>query len=124
MDAVLNKFETIEQRMNDLELRVNAEEKNDGFREKISQEIKSMKEEIKKLSVNNLNPEQQKLKSWLENQVKLPQYFDTFIENGIEDLSTASVLTMEGLKAMDVNIVGHQMKILSQVVKLNHNEGG
>ena len=129
VDEIMDKLRDMEQRVTDVELKINEEQKNDdGFKDKMLEEIKSMKQDIKKLSLNSeMDPEQQKLKSWLVEKVKLPQYFDTFINNGIEDLETASILTMEGLKAMGIEIVGHQMKILNQVGKLRQddaNEGG
>merc|ERR1712173_138054 len=37
----------------------------------------------------NVDPEKEKLKMWLTNKVKLPQYFDMFVQNGIEDLTMA-----------------------------------
>ena len=52
------------------------------------------------------------------DKVGLGEYFDLFIASGIEDLSTASLLTMETIKGMGIDKIGHQMKILNQVIKL------
>ena len=130
INELASQMAQMQKSINDMQLKMNEEKKeNDDDRfDKIMNEIKSMKQNINKLTMNNnINPEQQKLKSWLEDKVKLPEYYDIFIENGIEDLSTASLLTMEGIEGMGIDKVGHQMKILSQVVKLKqpvNNEGG
>ena len=133
MDKLLTNFQNMEQRISDIELRMNEEQKENANNDKIDKlinDMNRMKQEMKRIaSHNNVNPEQQKLKAWLEDKVKLPEYYDLFIENGIEDLDTVKILTMEGLKGMGIDKVGHQMKMLSQIVKLNENvvvanEGG
>ena len=112
MDELVKIVKGMQKRMDDIELKI--ESKDDEF--------KAMKQELRRLtSSNDINPERRKLKIWLEDKVKLPQYYAIFINNGIDDLSTARLLTMEGLKGMGIDIVGHQMKILSQVVKLSQS---
>ena len=121
------KIQSFENRLNVIELKVNEEKKvnNDDRIDQIIKEMQSMKQNIAQLSPNiNSNPEQQKLKSWLENNVKLPQYYETFVENGIDDLDTVKLLTMETIKGMGIDKIGHQMKILNQVTKLKQNNNG
>ena len=78
-----------------------------------------LKKEVRQLLLQQqLSPEQQKLKSWLENTVKLPDYFDVLIEGGIDDLETLSMLTKNELNDIGINKVGHQVKILSAAKKL------
>eukprot|EP01084_Bolivina_argentea_P318848 553052_1 len=113
LDSVIMQIEklnatiqTIQQEVNDLKLRMKEEEKNpyDDRFDKLEKEIKVIKQTMSKLSLNsNINPEQQKLKLWFEKKLKLPEYYDVFIENGIEDLSTVSLLTMDSLKAMGID---------------------
>ena len=124
MDKLLSNFEKMEQRITKIETRLNETpgEQKDEFKEKILKDIESMKEEISKLSLNDNPTEQQKLKTWLNDTVKLPQYFDTFIENDIHDLSAASKLTMEGIKAMGIDCIEDQTKILNQILELNQTE--
>ena len=82
-------------------------------------EIQGIKQRMNNMTNNgDMNDEQQRLKEWLDDKEKLPQYFELFISNGIGDLETASLLTKEGLKSMGIDIVGHQMRILHQVAKL------
>ena len=44
------------------------------------------------------------------------------MQNGIEDLSTAKLLTMETLKGIGIDKVGHCMKILHEIVLLNESK--
>eukprot|EP01083_Nonionella_stella_P016792 46878_1 len=118
MDKLLNNFQSLEQRVTDVEQRINEEQKdntNDKL-DKLSEEMKVVKHDLRKLStIPKINPKQLELKSWLENEVGFPMYYDTFMEHGIEDLSIASMLTMETIKSMGIDKIGHQMKILRAV---------
>ena len=124
IQTLTNVVQQLQQKMNDIELRMDEEQKNDdGARiDKIEKQIKIIEQNVNKLLLNNIDPETQKLKSWLEDKVGLPQYVDTFIESGIDDLSTASLLTMDTIKGMGIDKIGHQMKILNQISKLKQND--
>eukprot|EP01084_Bolivina_argentea_P157750 274880_1 len=121
----LNKtVSTMQQKMNNLELRMDEEQKNnDSDRiDKLVKEMKTIKQTMSKLSLNNyINPEQQKLKSWLENKVKLPQYYDVFLNNGIDELSVVAMIDKNTLKDMGIDTIGHQVKILNYAKQLNKN---
>eukprot|EP01083_Nonionella_stella_P288469 981604_1 len=129
VDKLANSVQSLEQRLVDLEQRTNEEQKdnNNDTLDKLTAEMKVMKQDLRKLStIAKANPKRLELQSWLENKVGFPQYYDTFVENGIEDLSIASLLTMESIKGMGIDKIGHQMKILRAVTELNHkniNEG-
>ena len=43
---------------------------------------------------SNEGTERMKFKEWMEDKVKLPQYFELFIESGIEDLKSMMGITM------------------------------
>ena len=73
----------------------------------------------------NMNPKRQKFKAWLEQKVELPQFYDLFIENAIEDLSTVQSLTKEELKEIGIDKIGHLKKIMSCIAELDrHNDEG
>ena len=111
--------------MDDMESRMNEEQKDNQIENrmnKMEKEIKSIKQNVKELLANNINPEKVKLKSWLENTVGLPQYYEIFIEAGIEDLLTVSLLKMETIKEIGVDKIGHQIKILHQIDRLYQND--
>ena len=64
----------------------------------------------------------QKLKRWLSQKVRFPQYFTLFIESGIEDLETAALLNQDTMTQIGIDKVGHRMKIMSELKKLKVNE--
>ena len=66
------------------------------------------------------NPETEELREWLEDVVKLPQYFDAFVENGFEDLQSMSYITKDELTQMKITKLGHQVKIIGEIQKLNN----
>eukprot|EP01083_Nonionella_stella_P071902 193462_1 len=120
------RLQAIENRLQTIELEMNSEQKTntDNRYDNVMKEIQAIRSQMNTVSHHaNINPEQQKLKQWLESDVRLPQYYNVFVENGIEDLTTAALLTMETLKAMGIDKIGHQMKVLNMVIKLKDNEG-
>ena len=66
------------------------------------------------------NPENNgsELREWIENKVKLPQYLDLLIENGFEDLETLQDITMEHLREMGIDKIGHRIKLMKAVATL------
>ena len=62
--------------------------------------------------------EEMKLKKWMEEEVKLPQYFDLLKENGFEDLDGVQDLTDNDLREMGIEKMGHRRKIIKFVSKL------
>merc|ERR1719229_1447124 len=76
----------LSKRMDQMEKRLNEEQKEDKM-ETMMNEMKSLKQAMSELAAKtNANPKAEALKAWLENKVGYPQYYDLFIENGIEDL--------------------------------------
>ena len=100
--------------MNEIEMEIRGEQKT------VDAEMVIVKETV----VSAMEPGKQKLKLWLEEEVKLPQYYELFISNGIEDLETVALLTMTTIKGIGVDLIGHQIKILNEVNKLNQNNNG
>ena len=62
--------------------------------------------------------EEMKLKKWMEDEVKLPQYFALLKENGFEDLDGVQDLTENDLREMGIEKMGHRRKIIKFVSKL------
>merc|ERR1711879_330808 len=68
--------------------------------------------------------EKAELRQWMAQKVRLPEYFDLFIDSGIEDLGTAALLSFDTITRIGIDKVGHQMRILNEVEKLKMiNEG-
>ena len=63
--------------------------------------------------------EQTKIKTWLMDTVKLPQYYHIFIDQGFDDLETIRCITRDDLKAIGIDKVGHQRKIMKYAHQLN-----
>eukprot|EP01083_Nonionella_stella_P171651 586730_1 len=125
-DEFQTKMREIEHRLEVIELQMNSEQKTnvDEKYDNVMKEIQSMRAEMNAVPhhTNDISAGQQELKQWLEYDVGLPQYYNVFVENGIDDLTTAALLTMEPIKAMGIEKIGHQMKILNMVIKLKDNE--
>ena len=67
---------------------------------------------------NDMDQKKQKLKLWLKDKVGLPQYFDIFLKNGIDELSTAVLLDKITLKEIGIDKIGHQMRILNELKQI------
>ena len=148
LDQLNMRINKMEKTINDIQLKLNEDDEKSKQRARSKLNINSdssidknvvykdsrmdlMEQQIKSLQqsmdrYHHQNPQNihnhENLKSWLKNKVQLPQYFDVFISNGIEDLQTASLLTMNAIKSIGIDKIGHQMKILNQVIELKENE--
>ena len=114
--------------LNAVKSRMNEEQKSNSKEDDIAhilQEIDSIKSQLAQVrSANNIvsDPERGKVKEWWENTVKLGQYYGLFIDHGVDDLSTVKLLTMDTIKGMGIDKIGHQMKILNKVIQLKQTE--
>eukprot|EP01084_Bolivina_argentea_P222241 376208_1 len=99
MNKMLNTIKEMRQEINVLKEKINTENENDN----------DEKQEI---------TEQQRLKIWFNEQVGLPQYFDVFTGNGIDNLSVAQLVTEKELETMSIKRLGDKMKILHAIDKL------
>ena len=63
------------------------------------------------------------LSQWLKEVVKLPQYYDTFVKNGIDSLELMAQLeSKENLNDLGITQTGHQIIIMNCVRKLDIND--
>merc|ERR1711902_341350 len=110
------RMDQMQQKIDDMDLRINNEQKIGA----LMNEFESMKQIINQLMLNNNNgnTEKEKMRLWLENDVKLPEYYDVLINNGIDELSVIKLITKDTLKDIGIYKIGHQMKILNQVNQL------
>ena len=56
--------------------------------------------------------EGEEFKAWLEDVVKLPQYYEIFMKQGFGDLESICDLTLDDLKSVGIDKVGHQKKLI------------
>ena len=66
------------------------------------------------------NADHEKVKNWLQNIVKLPQYFDIFIENGFDTLHIIKHVTANDLTTIGIDKLGHKIQITQEIIKLNN----
>eukprot|EP01083_Nonionella_stella_P135603 412507_1 len=129
MEDQNNKMKQITERMSNVEesreedtnLRMNEMRKRMAVLQQQMNQIFSANSRSKQQT----NPDHESVRKWLKNDVKLERYYGLFIENGFEDLESIQSLNMETLNMMQIGKIGHKMKILRCVAKLNHpqNEG-
>merc|ERR1719419_733960 len=94
----------------------------------LSSQIAEMREDITALKEAQRNmggdeeskeqSEEEKLRKWLESEVKLPQYFQVLNDNGFDDLEGALELTEQDLREMGIDKMGHRRKIMKKVQEL------
>eukprot|EP01084_Bolivina_argentea_P024871 46304_1 len=134
LTEIQSKILKLDKQMIDLRLIMCEEKKNDDL-DVIKDEIKLLKQMIDKIQLKNKrsNIKYTEMQKWMTEVVKLPEYIDLFINNGLEDMNIIKDITMETLTVIGIQKIGHKMKIIKQVAKLNthpapyqspnHNEG-
>ena len=68
------------------------------------------------------NTEEGIFKKWVQNTLRYPEYYDLFVENGVDTLNVAKLLTKSELKMIGINNIGHLVKIMEGIQALNQNE--
>ena len=68
--------------------------------------------------VNTKQTNMNAMKEWLSKTVKLPQYFDMFIEWGFDDLMAIKWITVHSLKAIGVENKDHIQRLLNAAKEL------
>lgn len=69
---------------------------------------------------DNRLTEKEMFRVWLTNHVKLPQYYDIFVENGVEDFRMVMDMTINELKMIGVHTKKHQLQIQKEITKLRN----
>ena len=119
MDKMMHQMNEMQTKLNDLELRMNEEQKNDNNDDLRNQ----MNEMNKKINIpmsnnnndNSMNKDKQEFKQWITVKLNLPEYYDVFVEQGIDTLKVVQLMTKEELIEMGINKVGHRMQILKEI---------
>ena len=124
--SIDSKLREVQQRT-DSNLRRNSESNQSQSVEILAQMAK-MREEIIALKEAQGNQggdeevkeetEEEKLRKWMENEVKLPRYFHVLKENGFEDMESVQYLTENELKEMGIDKMGHRKKIMRHIAEL------
>ena len=72
--------------------------------------------------IDNKQNDESVLYLWLKDNVKLEEYYDTFIENGLEDMSIITALTEKELDLIGITKIGHKIKIIQEIHKYKENK--
>jgi len=131
MEMVYSKVVQLEQRVLDLEmLRFKEQSVSEDEKEgQIVDVVKRMDFLEKKVLERKVDwrvqqedtesADRKRLREWMADKVGLPQYFELFIEHGIEDMDTVRLLELDVISRIPgLDKVGHQMRINHQVHKL------
>ena len=103
---------------------VGMDEEEKGSNDNLQTQINEMNAKITKLSSGNISndsgmdKEKQEFKDWIEKQLKLPEYYDVLVENGIDKLSVVQLLTKDELQEMGITKIGHKIQILKEIQSL------
>ena len=66
--------------------------------------------------------EEDQFRQWIEETVGLPQYFDMFVENGVERLSVVMMFTVKELEMVGINKIGHRLQLSKAIDTLNQSK--
>ena len=85
--------------------------------------LKVIVSQLKRAHCSQENEESQ-MREWMEYTVKLPQYFEVLRDNGFEDLESMRDITMEHLREIGIDKIGHRLKLMKSVavLKAEHTE--
>lgn len=117
-DLIQNMSSNIQQKQN----KINKIQK-DLIKIKKKLEIEDEEEDDDETDVDSKdNDNESSLYLWLKNDVKLDEYFETFIENGLEDMSIITALTEKELDLIGITKLGHKIKIIQEINKYKQSE--
>lgn len=59
------------------------------------------------------------VKEWLITTVELPEYYDTFVQNGLDSLNLIRKMNDNGLMDLGIELKGHRIIIMQYIKQLN-----
>ncbi len=74
---------------------------------------------LRVLSCTNNGLDKQKIKLFLKNidESYVDEYYELFIQNGIDHIDVIKTITIDDLKAIGVNKLGHRNRMMAQIIK-------
>ena len=130
MESLSFQINTIMKHVNQLKQSVvGIEMKLEQIEEKISDDnsdgLQKQIDDIRK-SVSRLqsgggakgDSDEEKFKQWLEETMKLGEYYELFVENGIENLTVLQMLGMEELSMIGIKKIGHRLQLSKAIETL------
>jgi len=121
VNRMAGDIETIKASLQQIQLQISEEEKVDADNVSLQQQIDELTVSVHKLLSGNAkedDSEKGAFKNWVQNVLKLPEYLDVFVENGVETLNVAAMLTVSDIVDMGITKIGHKKLIGSAIEKL------
>ena len=94
---------------------------SDGLQKQIDDIRRRVSRLISGASVYSESEEDQ-FRKWIEETVGLPEYFDVFVENGVERLSVMQMFTVKELEMVGISKIGHRLLISKAIETLNQGD--
>merc|ERR1712013_446627 len=119
VDSLTEQMSRVMETLQQIQQQMNEEKKEDE--NGLQQQIDELTVTVHKLMTDNDNgddSEKGAFKNWVLYVLKLPEHLDRFIENGVDNLEVAAMLTVTKLSKMGITKIGDKMKILSAVNSL------
>eukprot|EP01084_Bolivina_argentea_P083689 151513_1 len=109
IENITKNMTNMQKTLKDIQLQMTEEKKNNNY--DVSKEIEEIKNNMKMLLSNKNNDNvmdknKQDFKNWVQTILKLPQLYDVFVENGIETLNIAQLITKDELNEMGITKIG------------------
>ena len=124
LQALTARVDSLAAAVEAIQIRLGEEEKENT--NDLQQQIDEIKATLQKLTVKSDviedNTEEAIFKKWVVNTLKYPEYYELFVENGVDTLNVAKLLTKSELKAIGINKSGHQLKIMECIQALKQSE--
>eukprot|EP01084_Bolivina_argentea_P103440 185274_1 len=79
-------------------------------------------ETIEKKEKHGKASQKEILRLWLKETVGLEEYFYVLVKNGFDGMESVKMLTMNELNVLGIDKMGHRMKILKYIAKLNQKK--
>ena len=139
MNKMMQTINQIQHTLTSIQLQINEEQKvnGDGDNGGLQKQIKEINENVKKILKNGVvsggvgkmedDSEKGRFRTWVENVLKLPEYYELFTENGVETYDVIKMFTIKELEMVGITKIGHKMKIMNEIQKLQQSqpqEGG
>eukprot|EP01084_Bolivina_argentea_P295255 508260_1 len=120
IELMTKSINGIQNSLKDIKLQINEEQKVNG--NNLQKQINELKINMKALSLkgnkDKLLKDKHEFKDWVENTLKLPEYYQHFVEHGIQTLDVVQMVTINELKEMNITKIGHRMLMLREIAIL------
>lgn len=127
LDSLTVAMDTMQKQMVIMQTRLDEEEKENS--NDVKQQIDDIKSTVQQLvrgshivQMNTEVTEEALFRKWVVNTLNYPEYYELFVENGVETINVAKLLTKSELRMIGINKIGHQLKIMQSIEALKQKQ--